>query len=288
MAQANNATAYGTIAGGDEENRGNNGISPGGDETQALLGRKPRSSASAWWRKKFVVDARREWADIMLLACYIITGILDSASISTWGAFVSMQTGNTVYLGLGPSAGTNRWRKSGSSILAFCIGSFFFSRLHRHTSPSPRRKWVFCLSFAIQTLIVSGAAAIVTWGPKGAGPDDVPWYVIVPIALVAFQACGQAVASRALKYNALTSVVLTSLYCDLFSDAELFAGITLNPERNRRMAAPTLVLIGAIIGGLIEKSQWGTAGALWLAAVLKLLVMFGWAAWPAEEEGVVV
>jgi hypothetical protein len=130
---------------------------------------------------------------------------------------------------------------------------------------------------------VAGAAAIVTWGPKGAGPDDVPWYVITPIALVAFQSCGQAVASRALKYNALTSVVLTSIYCDLFSDAALFESVFVNAERNRRVAAPSLLLIGAIIGGLVQKSELGTAGALWLAVVLKLVIMCGWAAWPAEQ-----
>ncbi|KAI8675776.1 hypothetical protein NCS57_00479700 [Fusarium keratoplasticum] len=280
MAQPQNPASYGTVA-GTGESRPGNGILNGNDESQALLGRKPKSES--WLRKKLVVDARRDWADVMLLGCYIITGILDSASISTWGAFVSMQTGNTVYLGLGPTAGTNRWKKSGSSILAFCIGSFFFSRLHRMFSPSPTRKWVLCLSFAIQTLFVAGAAAIVTWGPKGAGPDDVPWYVITPIALVAFQSCGQAVASRALKYNALTSVVLTSIYCDLFSDAALFESVFVNAERNRRVAAPSLLLIGAIIGGLVQKSELGTAGALWLAVALKLVIMCGWAAWPAEQ-----
>ncbi|KAH8673164.1 hypothetical protein BGZ61DRAFT_497307 [Ilyonectria robusta] len=246
-----------------------------------LLGRKPEPKS--WWRRRMAVDVRRDWSDVVLLACYIITGILDSASISTWGAFVSMQTGNTVYLGLGPTAGTNRWKKSGISILAFCIGSFFFSRLHRAFSPSPKRRWVLCLSFLIQMTLIIVAASILTWGPKGAGPDDVPWYVIVPIGLVALQSCGQAVASRALKYNALTSVVLTSIYCDLFSDAELFESIFINVERNQRMAAPSLLLVGALIGGVIAKSALGAAGALWVAATLKFFIVLSWAFWPAEE-----
>ncbi|KAK7394068.1 hypothetical protein QQX98_013148 [Neonectria punicea] len=277
MATLPTSNSYGTV---------NNTSAPGGDDAitddqqTPLLGRKP---AQSWWRRKMVVDVRRDWADVVLLACYVITGILDSASISTWGAFVSMQTGNTVYLGLGLSAGTNRWKKSGISILAFCVGSFFFSRLHRAFSPSPKRKWVLCLSFVIQMVLIVVAASILTWGPKGAGPDDVPWYVIVPIGLVALQSCGQAVASRALKYNALTSVVLTSIYCDLFSDAELFESILINVERNQRMAAPVLLLIGALIGGFIAKSALGAAGALWIAAALKLLIVFSWALWPTEE-----
>ncbi|PTD09017.1 putative sulfate permease, partial [Fusarium culmorum] len=95
---------YGAISNG--ESRAENGISIHNDETQPLLAPKPGSRS--WLRTRLGADVRRDWADIMLLACYIITGILDSASISTWGAFVSMQTGNTVYLGLGPTAGTNR------------------------------------------------------------------------------------------------------------------------------------------------------------------------------------
>lgn len=103
----------------------------------------------------------------------------------------------------------------------------------------------------------------------------------MPIALVAFQSSGQAVASRALKYNALTSVVLTSIYCDLFSDADLFA--LHNVERNRRVAAPVLLLMGAIFGGLLAKSELGTAGVLWIAAGLKFLVVITWVVWRAEE-----
>jgi len=45
------------------------------------------------WCKHMMVNVHRDWADIILLACYAITGLLDSASISTWGSFVSMQTG---------------------------------------------------------------------------------------------------------------------------------------------------------------------------------------------------
>jgi hypothetical protein len=35
----------------------------------------------------------KSWGDLALLGCYLITGLLDSSSIMTWGSFVSMQTG---------------------------------------------------------------------------------------------------------------------------------------------------------------------------------------------------
>lgn len=192
-------------------------------------------------------------------------------------------TGNTVFLGLGPVSSDNRWKKSGLSILAFCLGSFCFGRLHRSISPSPRSRWVLCLAFILQALFSTAAASIVTWGPRAKEQNDASWYVVVPIALIAFQSGGQAMISRAVKHNALTSVVLTSIYCDLFSDTELFKPS--NPDRNTRVAAPVSLMIGVIAGGLITKSSWGTAGVLWIVAGIKLLLIVVWLIWPGDEEG---
>lgn len=192
-------------------------------------------------------------------------------------------SGNTVYIGLGLAAPSEsqRWIKSGVALMSFCFGSFCFSRFHRYFMPC--RRWVLCASFIAQICFIIAAAAILTWGATSANEkDDIGWNVLVLIALVAFQSCGQAVTSRALRYNALTSVVLTSLYCDLFSDAELF--MLDNSDRNRRISAPVLLLLGAIAGGLVAHSPIGTAGVLWIAAGLKLVVVFSWYSWPAVED----
>lgn len=227
-------------------------------------------------------DIDRSWADLILLLSYVITGLLDSSAVFIWGSFVSMQTGNTVYLGLGlvaPTEGT-RWIRSGTSIAFFCLGSFFFSRFHRFFSP--RRRWVLLASFLAQLILVTAAAIIVHVDTEEGG--DLRWEVLVPLALVAFQSSGQAVTSRALQYNSLTSVVLTSIYCDLFSDPLIMAGLTQNDERNRRAAAPVLLLIGAVIGGLWAHSSVGLPGALWTAATLKIIIIFSWCFWRAEPD----
>ncbi|CAL3964935.1 unnamed protein product [Diplocarpon coronariae] len=265
---------------GDASNTANgNRTGDGGDEEQPLLGRTSKSN----WRQKMAVNVRRDWADVVLLLCYTITGLLDSASISTWGSFVSMQTGNTVYIGIGLAAPreSRRWIKSGVSLISFCVGSYCFSRFHRFLGVS--RRWVLCTSFLAQSTLIVGAASILTWGPQpDSEEEDITWSVLVPIALVAFQSCGQAVTSRALKFNALTSVVLTSIYCDLFSDAELFS--FQNVERNRRVGAPVFLLLGAVMGGWLARSSLGAAGVLWIAAALKLIVVVSWFFWPAEKE----
>lgn len=253
------------------------------DEETPLLGR-PRndseSSRSSRLRQHMTANVSKHWADAVLLFCYIITGLLDSSAVFIWGSFVSMQTGNTVYLGLGliaPSEGI-RWVKALTSITSFCVGSFFFSRFHRWLSP--RRRWVLVASYALQLLFITVAAVIVTFGNDSS--NELHWQVLVPLASVAFQSSGQAVTSRVLQYGGLTSVVLTSNYCDLFSDPKIHA--ISNVERNRRVAAPILLLLGAMAGGLWAHSEVGLAGALWSAVALKALVVFAWLVWPADPQ----
>ena len=133
--------------------------------------------------------------------------------------------------------------------------------------------------------MVVGAALMVTLGPETDPKEEVvDVWVGVPLALIAFQSGGQAVISRVLKYGGLTSVVLTSIYCDLFSDSELFAGFKEHAERNRRMAAPVLLLLGAIIGAIWAHTSIGLAGAMRTAVGLKFCVIVAWCLWAAERE----
>lgn len=227
-----------------------------------------------------MADVRRDRADLVLLFCYLITGLLDSASISIWGSFVSMQTGNTVYIGLGLAAPNEsvRWIKALTSLAFFCFGSFIFSRAHNFLGP--RKRWVLVTSLTIQFLFIVGAALIVMTQSFHTSIEGLHWADIVPIAFVAFQSAGQAVLSRIFKFNALTSLVLTSNYCDLFIDKNLFK--LRNTERNQRVAAPILLLAGAISGGVLAHSSAGIAGALWTAAGLKFLIIVAWAIWPED------
>jgi hypothetical protein len=77
-----------------------NGFAPNEvDAEGASLLRKPsqnndtKSLIVTRLHKHFTADISKSWADIALLGCYIITGLLDSSSVFIWGSFVSMQTG---------------------------------------------------------------------------------------------------------------------------------------------------------------------------------------------------
>jgi hypothetical protein len=68
------------------------------DEETPLLrhhhsGPKTRQPLVSRWKRHLTAHVSRDWADLILILCYLITGLLDSASISVWGSFVSMQTG---------------------------------------------------------------------------------------------------------------------------------------------------------------------------------------------------
>lgn len=253
-------------------------------ETEPLLGNRhshPLSSRSQRLSRYShdELDPRR--GDLLLLFCYIITGLLDSSAVFIWGSFVSMQTGNTVYFGLG-LVGTDddRWIKSGVSIAGFCLGSLCFAAFHR--AFSPRQRWVLVASFLIQLACITAAAIIVTvYRPSRDAP--LSWLVLVPLGLVAFQSSGQAVTSRVLKYNGLTSVVLTSVYCDLFSHPDFLSPkVVGNAEEMRRTGAVICLLFGVILGGLWAHSSVGLMGALWTAALFKAAIVLAWLFWKKE------
>ncbi|KAK4612273.1 hypothetical protein CLAFUW4_12711 [Fulvia fulva] len=258
-------------------------------ESSSLLGNGSKSnakSASSRPHAYCTVNVSSAWGDLALLFCYVITGLLDSSSVYTWGSFVSMQTGNTVYLGSGIVAPSddNKWIRALTSIVFFCLGSFIFSRYHRYFGG--KKRWVIVLSYTIQLIMIVVSAVMITLSPaEGLTPKGpITMWSVIPIALIAFQSAGQAVMSRVLQHGGLTSVVLTSIYCDLFSDQKLFTDLTTNAERNRRAAAPLLLLLGAMLGGIWSHSEVGLAGAAWTAAALKLFVIVAWCLWAAEKD----
>ncbi|KAK1005078.1 hypothetical protein LTS01_003442 [Friedmanniomyces endolithicus] len=278
--------SYGTLSG---SNRAENGLSNGngaGGEHRALLGKSnDENSFMERSRRHMTADVNKTYGDLVLLFCYIITGLLDSSSVQVWGSFVSMQTGNTVYFGLGlanPSQANTRWIRAAISVASFCLGSFFFARYHRHLGA--RKRWVMVSAYALQIVMMVAAALMVTLGPVTGPSGSVSIWISIPIALIAFQAAGQAVTSRVLGYSGLTGVVLTSIYCDLFSDPKLFAPLRENVERNRRATAAFCVAVGALLGGLWAHSEFGLPGALWNAVGLKALVIVAWFFWKAEAE----
>ncbi|KAM0798127.1 hypothetical protein BDR22DRAFT_899400 [Usnea florida] len=229
-------------------------------------------------------------ADLIMLTCSFISGLVDSTIYNAYGTFVSMQTGNTIFVGLGPSTSRSTskpygWAKSLTSIACFSLGCFFFSRLAQYSGPLRRATLV--TSFALQSVIVFVVAAIIQAGVVNGALDtintDIMWKDEIPISLLSFQAAGQIVGSRVLGVSEIPSVVLTSMLCDIASDPEIAAPFKGNVKRNRRALAFSCILVGAIVGGYISEATRRMQFDLWIAGGIKVLITTAWFFWPEKR-----
>ncbi|KAK0654761.1 hypothetical protein B0T16DRAFT_450524 [Cercophora newfieldiana] len=253
------------------------------------------------------IDVRH--ADLILIVCCMLSGLCDSVAFNATGAFVSMQTGNTIILSLGaaslPPNQPTLWLRALISLVSFWLGCFFFARFARHFLASPRSRLTLFASFAIQSCCLIAAAALAqshvipsfaqtslrtvldAEGTKHREEIENNNLSLAPLALMAFQFGGQIVASRTLGYNEVPTNVLTSLYCDFLSDPLLFSakgGIWADKKRNRRFAAVVMSFVGGISGGWVQRSKGGMAAALWMAVFIKVCTTVGWLCWKAEKK----
>lgn len=234
-----------------------------------------------------------------------------------------MQTG-------GEGGNGDKWIRAGISVGSFCLGSWGFAKFHWFFGAKkkknkngkdgkkeeiPKTRWLVLCSIFFQMGLLGIAGVVIpstsstssssttTTNIQGNQqqkqqqkqlPLDLNFPVILALTLISLQSSGQAYLSRIFGYNSLTSVVLTSLYLDLFSDPHLFSHHREgNGERYRRVAAVMCLLAGAMLGGcMVNFGLWGgLKGALWVAVGLKGVVGLGCWFWRGvvvveeEEEG---
>ena len=238
-----------------------------------------------WW----TADLSTKLAEFAFILCSLITGLSDGVSYATFGCFISMQTGNTIILGLGASdLPPNKpfgWLKSLTSITLFTVGSYVFSYVGR--AVGSRRRGTLSVSFFIQCLLMIIATSIIQAGVVPHDITNMPvngplFYELIPLALLAFGSGGQIAAARSMGFNEIPTVVLTSVYYDIASDPGLSAGITKNVKRNRRISSVVALLVGAISAGWLVRSDAGMQTALWISAFIKMCIAVVWLVWPAQ------
>lgn len=314
---------------------------PSTDESQTPLLPSTSSKKSSLLHHHLTQPLSPSHLSHLLLIFYFLTGILDSSAILTLGAFVSMQTGNTVYFGSGvmvplitlmqkrhgeggnDGRGDNgdKWIRAGISVGSFCLGSWGFAKFHwffgakkkkekkngkGEKEEIPKTRWLILCSIFTQMVFLGIAGVVIPSTSSSSSsstkniqgnqqhqqhqqqqnlPLDLNFPVTLALTLISLQSSGQAYLSRIFGYNSLTSVVLTSLYLDLFSDPHLFSHH--HGEKFRRVAAVVCLLAGAMLGGcMVNFGLWGgLKGALWVAVGVKGVVGLG--CWFWRGEGVV-
>jgi len=226
---------------------------------------------------------------IPIILCCFTSGLVDANVFNAWGVFASMQTGNTVILALGASSlprnQPHLWLQALTAIAFYFIGSFVTCRLFGMLL-HPLKRHSLGLSFLLQAVLICVAAALVQGrvvpGLKEHGTENLKQ--TIPLAMLAFQAGQQSVASRELGLNEIPTTVLTSVYCDLGNDHNLFAPLLENWKRNRRFLAAVALLCGAIIGGWLSRTSEGMAAGLWMAGGMKVAMAVAFGFWKAEKE----
>lgn len=249
------------------------------------------------------------YADIFLIMCGFVSGLVDGLSFNAWGSFSSMQTGksanpgryqpttlfsnrtylgNTVFIALGvsgqPAYPAYLWAKSLIAVTVFIMSNVLFIQVGR--ALGSRRRSTLIISFAVQTAAILAAALLVQLDVVDPKPEDprapIQWMQVLPISLLAFQAGGQIVASRVLEFDELPTVVLTTLLCDLLVDPNLGAALKANPKRNRRVGGFLALFLGAVTAGGLSKVT-EMAASLWLAMGVKLIITVSWFIWKGER-----
>ncbi|KAJ5988101.1 hypothetical protein N7481_003311 [Penicillium waksmanii] len=247
-------------------------------------------SSSSKLSQYLLTELNPRHADIILIICGFVGGLVDGLSFNAWGSFSSMQTGNTVFIALGvsgqPEYPAYLWAKSLIALTVFLLGNIFFIHLSR--ALTPLRRSTLILSFGLQTACLIVAAAVVQAGIVNPKPENprapIQWMQILPITLLAFQAAGQIVASRLLAFDEIPTVVLTTLLCDLLVDTKLYTRPwSANPKRNRRIAAFLALFIGAMTAGGLAKTT-SMASSLWLAVGLKGTITLSWFVWRGTSD----
>jgi uncharacterized membrane protein YoaK (UPF0700 family) len=188
----------------------------------------------------------------VLLALTLTTGLIDAASYLGLGhVFTANMTGNVVLLGFGlANAGGLPVVAPLVSLGAFLLGAGIGGRLgvgiaHRHER-------VFLLGVGSEIALV-GIAAIVAW------VADVRIYSTSAYAIIALVALAMGVRNaivRKLAVPDLTTTVLTMTLTGIAADTSA-DGLAKVGRSARRLFAVAAMLLGALVGALLEKHSLG-------------------------------
>ncbi|KAL8647213.1 MAG: hypothetical protein Q9226_006525 [Calogaya cf. arnoldii] len=224
------------------------------------------------------------YAPLPLLVCCFLVGLIDAASYNAWSVFMSMQTGNTIFLALSTAslpAGSDsfKWARSAVSILSMMVGSFIAGQVYPAVGLTRRSTLV--ASFLLQALCIAIAAILVQTDavPETNATEKI---VLVAIPFLAAQSGAQVATAKSLGFSELPTTVLTSTYNDLATDTNLLAWN--NPKRDRRVGSVVIMMLGGISGAWLVQGTGTIIPVLWLGAAVKVLLAFSWLLFPADSE----
>jgi len=238
-------------------------------------------------------------ATIPLAAFCFMTGFIDSVCFTAVFVWAGFQTGNTVQLSLAIArlfAGKPGHRDTSfhisdqqalTSLLTF-NGGAFIGRLGDRMGPMSRA-WLMLGTF-IQTLFTM-AAAIAVWKSNSISVAtdrfDPAWTNALTFVAVGFMSASiglQGIMGKRVNTQFTTTVVLTTVWCELMADPKLFQFNRFVISRDHKVIAILCLFLGGFIGrALID--QIGAAGTLGVGTGIRFIIAIWWLFVPGKVNG---
>lgn len=228
------------------------------------------------------INSTSRLLELELLLLALAIGIQDAISFPDFHCFASNQTGNTVLFAVGALINTSSSSSRGNgeepvlvtvstigvSLGFFVMGVLLTGQAANHFHIAQKRGWWFITNM-LQSIIVYIAAAVQWRYDAHVGPDTTLGRVVV--GLLAFSAGSQVAVVRGLRITDITTAMATTAYVDLFIDPKIFAKISANRGRNRRVTFLAMMIVGSFVGA--GTYLWVGAGlAVLFSGVIKSLV----------------
>ncbi|KAG2043936.1 hypothetical protein BDR03DRAFT_851064 [Suillus americanus] len=238
-------------------------------------------------KKYLFTDIDGDKATAPLSAYCFMTGFIDAVCFSAIFVWCAFQTGNTVQLGLAIARLFDGQRdysfhladqQALCSLLTFIFGAFI-SRIGDKMG-CKTRAWL-ALGTLIQTFFTM-AAAIAIWKSEQmsvADSRDVPaWTNTLSFVCVGFMSASmglQGIMGKKTNTQFTTTVVLTTTWCELMADPQLFNIRRLVISRDHKILAISSLFLGGFLGRALLDTI-GSAGTLGVGTGLRFIVSIWW------------
>ncbi|KAH8076012.1 hypothetical protein BXZ70DRAFT_963536 [Cristinia sonorae] len=225
------------------------------------------------------------------LAAYcFMTGFIDAVSFSAVFVWAGFQTGNSCQLALaiarlfaGPPGQRDTTfhladQQALTSVLTF-VGGATIGRVGDKMG-AKTRAWL-CLGTFIQALLTMAAAIAVWKSGQGSVADDrgnPAWTNALTFVAIGFMSASlglQGIMGKRVNTQFATTIVLTTVWCELMTDPKLFSLRMGVISRDHKIIAIFALFFGGFVGKALIDSV-GSAGTLGIGTGIKVLIAFWW------------
>lgn len=228
--------------------------------------------------------------------CFL-TGYMDIVGFSAIFVWCAFQTGNTGQLALAvarlwetPRDFTFRLSDQQALCSLTCfLGGSFVGRLGDRMG-SNTRMWLFTGTMIQAFFTMAASIAIWQSGEGSIAPNRITpaWTNAVSFVGLGFMSASmglQGIMGKRINSPFATTVVLTSVWCELLADPALFNLRKAVAARDRKALAIFALFLGAFFGRALS-AHIGSSGALGIATGIRFLLAFGWFLVPGKGAGV--